>query len=1169
MFSSIIGLLEKLQELKLKKQKRDTKKEVKKAEKKLKEEGSSVVNVKDKAKKTKKVKDSKENEKKLQIKVWILKVLKWVLEIIEQFIMFLISIIGVYGFFIILVVIVLMIAIYGLLHIDFDMSDGSVFRRSQNEECIQQSQVLNSVNWSELNINSLNGTMTEYQKNLYKTFTLVDEFLKGDGTNIPAMKELPHDIAFKVYRGIPAVESSFYIFGPSDTSHDVLKDMLDSSENDAYIGPHQIAKGSSLDYSEYYKFWSGNSFVDSWKTKYPKPGSAKDHFWMPYSVGMSLMHSMNMGTYGNLNTTSSGYGEFKTFVESSMDHFGINANREECFQYIRALMSVSCYLQGQGMAFLNYNTGSGGGAARINYMCAVFAASSDDDTKRSFNNYSIILNDETKYKYAEGGDSLRTYLIGSKGYDSYISDIGSLTISGNPKLQVGTTPLTVPLMKYIYDKYKDDPYMSQTWTHIKGVKGQYLSSYHYGLACLWQGNHIEAELGITVPMASGGSVDNCECEESPSFISDILLSGLKEGTAQGPWDTDLLSKINQRMSNGATGKFKDFFGKTFGIPELTAEAEEWRKNSKWKVPYYFQDNRANIKFNSNGLRFCKDKGSLNACGTHMLAYLMSASTGRVINPIEAFAVGLEKGIFESTGAMSYHKFDTLKEYGINIKHVEGGNDSSMKALVDKCLENGGLVGLRSEDSNNIFVYSEHFFVITEKVGDKYNVFSASNFEEDKNGPYDWNTVTLGAVRFFLTDVSSAPAQTNAGVSFEKFLFIGDSYTDGLKTIINGENKNHIVKAVVGEDAAYWNSNYTELQGHDVNGIVVLLGANNTTDVDGMKTLLNNLKADYSGKPIYVQKVFPVGSNYTYIDAATQKGNIEKYNNEIKTFCDSDTSFTFIDTTTGLVGSDGYLSVPDGEGIHLGNNDEYKKWWENIKTSIEGDKSENQNLNVNCVTKGESGSIVGAIDLDTDVIDKADYCKPNLSNFSSARMRPADEIQFIVVHYWGSSNSSNCTTSGLVSAYHNANMPNGMAQYLVGSDGIVLVAPELMQVPHCGGGTHLTVGHPEWNTLECYNSNSIGIEVGNLCVNGKYVYTKSCVEYTVGLTKALMAKYNIDIDHVYRHYDCTLKRCPWPFVDDAYANTYDFGESHNWKAFKKCLQSDSIDWSLFNDSVIDD
>ena len=144
-----------------------------------------------------------------------------------------ISVFGVMGFFVILVVIVLMIAIYGLLHIDLSLPSGDIYNSGSHEDCIQGSQVLNQGGLSDINLGTLNGTLTPYQQNLLKTLQLVEECIKGDGTNKPIFKTLPEDVAIKVYRGIPAVESGFELFGNSDTRHDVLKDILDDDTGTA------------------------------------------------------------------------------------------------------------------------------------------------------------------------------------------------------------------------------------------------------------------------------------------------------------------------------------------------------------------------------------------------------------------------------------------------------------------------------------------------------------------------------------------------------------------------------------------------------------------------------------------------------------------------------------------------------------------------------------------------------------------------------------------------------------------------------------------------------------------------------------------------------------------------------------------------------------------------
>lgn len=952
----------------------------------------SFVQKKMDARKCEAVKKSKRKELLLRTQIIVLTVIKYVVKIIEMFIKFLISVLGVLGFAIVLFVLVLMIVIYGILKIEYVAPSGDVLV-TDDEDCIPGQYVLDESGISGTSLGSLSGTLTVYQQNLYKTFALVEEFLKGDGTNVPLMENLSFDAANRVFRGIPAVESGFYIFGPSDTTHDVLKDMTDSSENDAYIGPHQISSSASIDYGEYYKFWGGQTFVNSWKQKYPKPNSSvKDHFWMPYSVAMSIMHVLNMGSYGRLDPSVNGYDDFETFINASMDHFGIQANREECFQYIRALMSVACYLQGQGMAFINYNTGSGGGAARINYLCAVFAASSDDDSKRSFNNYSIILNNETLYKYAEGIGTLREWLIGSQGYNSTISDIGSLEIGSgkNPRIKVENTELTVPLMRYIYEKYKDDPYMTDTWSHIKSVSGQYLSSYHYGLACLLQGNHIVAELGISAPITSGGYTDDCECVETDSVfnLGNRDFSNITVGEPQGIYPASIREEVKKMT------KYQPYFGRLDSLSDSDGtlsgnmSREEWRLWTKWKVPYQYQVGGDNWQ---DGIYRSSYEKS-NACPLYLQAYMYSALTGTAMNVQElqaAQAVYYNGGVAGAEHDGGYYPHfqefcEMAKDAGFYVrvtKYVNGSHSDvnvtdgakseapiiypdaslSIKEQIDYVLDNNGIVGV-VVSSSSPFASSQHYFCITEHVSEnEYKTHSATNQSLDvKTHKLEEIIGTNGAWLYtghaqnivFAWNPNLEVSRTLVGngdgiAELSNILFVGDSYTVGLNNSKNLESENEIFAAVSASPSQFvgstsqsvtigagdGNEKTGQIPDGNYNAVIVLLGVNNLSQTEDMKTFLEELDSKFDC-PIYVQKVFPVGSGYTNgsTTAIEMNENIKTYNDTIKSFCDSNNAFTFIDTTLGLVDADGFLSQTS-DNLHLNGSSAFDIWYNNIKSSV--------------------------------------------------------------------------------------------------------------------------------------------------------------------------------------------------------------------------------------------
>jgi N-acetylmuramoyl-L-alanine amidase CwlA len=52
---------------------------------------------------------------------------------------------------------------------------------------------------------------------------------------------------------------------------------------------------------------------------------------------------------------------------------------------------------------------------------------------------------------------------------------------------------------------------------------------------------------------------------------------------------------------------------------------------------------------------------------------------------------------------------------------------------------------------------------------------------------------------------------------------------------------------------------------------------------------------------------------------------------------------------------------------------------------------------------------------------------------------------------------------------------------------------------------------------------------------------------------LMKQYNIDIDHVIRHYDVSKKNCPRPLVGDDINEYYGISGNQKWQEFKQMIQ----------------
>ncbi|MEF2699893.1 MAG: peptidoglycan recognition family protein [Oscillospiraceae bacterium] len=146
------------------------------------------------------------------------------------------------------------------------------------------------------------------------------------------------------------------------------------------------------------------------------------------------------------------------------------------------------------------------------------------------------------------------------------------------------------------------------------------------------------------------------------------------------------------------------------------------------------------------------------------------------------------------------------------------------------------------------------------------------------------------------------------------------------------------------------------------------------------------------------------------------------------------------------------------------------------------------------------------------------CNPG--NYTARR---SSAIRYLVVHYTGApgtarNNGAYFASRGDIGA---------SAHYFVDEYDVVQSVPDTARAWHCGAASYR---HPE-----CRNDNSLGVE---LCCDqdaaGRWRFDPATVANAVQLIRTLMAQYNIDADHVVRHYDVTGKVCPEPYVRDAAA-----------------------------------
>lgn len=178
-------------------------------------------------------------------------------------------------------------------------------------------------------------------------------------------------------------------------------------------------------------------------------------------------------------------------------------------------------------------------------------------------------------------------------------------------------------------------------------------------------------------------------------------------------------------------------------------------------------------------------------------------------------------------------------------------------------------------------------------------------------------------------------EVNQEVSLDNFLFLGDSFTVLLTETIKEFNPNATVLGQIGVQPGYWNENFSVLpDSKDIDGVVLLIGVNGVTydnNLPNKKKLIDSLVEKYSDKTIYVEKVFPVGENFTNANPDTFNAAIKSHNEEIENYCKKYDNVVFIDATKDLVTESGYLKYTK-DGLHI-SSDYQDIFYLNIESAI--------------------------------------------------------------------------------------------------------------------------------------------------------------------------------------------------------------------------------------------
>ena len=185
---------------------------------------------------------------------------------------------------------------------------------------------------------------------------------------------------------------------------------------------------------------------------------------------------------------------------------------------------------------------------------------------------------------------------------------------------------------------------------------------------------------------------------------------------------------------------------------------------------------------------------------------------------------------------------------------------------------------------------------------------------------------------------------------------------------------------------------------------------------------------------------------------------------------------------------------------------------------------------------------------------------NSGNYGGSRN--ASQIRYLVYHYTGNDGDRAANNA----KYFQNNIVKASAHYFVDDTTVWRSVPDLKVAWSVGGSKYANADKTGGGTIYgvITNTNSLSIEMCDTIRNGVYQASEATLANAAALGRALMEKYGIPIENVYRHFDVTGKHCPSYLVS-----------AQKWAEFKKRLEvkimdntpsgahKDGVEWAVAN------
>lgn len=571
------------------------------------------------------------------------------------------------------------------------------------------------IEWTEEQLRASESLLDGREKNFYRLGILAKRALDGyGGPKLWNVSGVTDDQKVLLLMGVFSTESSmqFYMNIKDDYRYNIMEIPSDKGANGSGYGVYGL-HASRARLEGYYPANIANTIKSMYTPKRPYNYEAQ---YLPFATAMSAKHTDN--DLRKIVTTKAQVNK----INAVMDRWGIKSNRDYFMGIVTFFLAQAEYHGATTDEYEHY----------LNFYAALYTATSDNDAERSFSKWEI-----RKGGYDEG--SFRLAVIGAhkhRGLSGISTPLELKTAGGAAEVYLNGQRINEPIWKYIWKKHGGKNGLAEAWQYVRYLSGlgtgkaDRVLNFHYGFNSLLQGERIYKLLASKV-VSTGGAF-----RETP---------GKGQGIFAGK-PTEEYIKAWYNSANPVAKIWVDSLKPYWGTSEHLANKNSFSNkggyvDTRYGVPFYGQGSRFGEKYGPMRWHW-GTSGTFNqsGCMIYSHAYVISALTGRLVNPAELAVVMASRGALVSAGIVSSNMYKIYNDLGLHSKYIKNAV-ANFNEIV-KAVSEGKLAVVRVYRSPYTYG-SNHFIVLNgleEKDGKKYFSMYTSPYVNQSKSLHEINAI---------------------------------------------------------------------------------------------------------------------------------------------------------------------------------------------------------------------------------------------------------------------------------------------------------------------------------------------------------------------------------------------------------------------------------------------